>query len=171
MLSKKAKYALKALLFLAREEGKGPVLIADLAETEAIPKKFLELILLDLKRQGILHSKKGKGGGYYLGKPPDTVTLGHVIRLLDGPLAPLPCVSQTAYQRCEECRDEMSCGIRLVMKEVRDATARILDGMSLMDVLKNVKSFEAAYGTLSQSGTGNNGTAQGRRIQKTKTKR
>jgi Rrf2 family protein len=144
MLSKKAKYALKALLFLAQEEGKGPILIADLAESQVIPKKFLELILLDLRKQGILQSKKGKGGGYYLGKPPEAITLGQVIRHLDGPLAPLPCVSQTAYQRCEECKDEMTCGLRLAMKEVRDATARILDGMSLTDVLKNVKSFEAA---------------------------
>ncbi len=137
MLSKKAKYALKALLVLAREREQGPIVIAELAEREAIPKKFLERILLDLKNHGILQSKKGRGGGYFLGKSPDAITMGQVIRLLDGPLAPLPCVSQTAYMKCDECKDEVTCGIRTVMKDVRDATAKILDGTSLMDVLKN----------------------------------
>ncbi|MBI3950339.1 MAG: Rrf2 family transcriptional regulator [Acidobacteria bacterium] len=139
MLSKKAKYALRALLALARENEHEPVLISDLADREGIPKKFLELILLDLKKQGILQSKKGKGGGYFLGKAPEAINLGYVIRVLDGPLAPLPCVSQTAYMKCEECEDETTCGIRIVMKEVRDATARILDGTSLADVLKQVE--------------------------------
>jgi Rrf2 family protein len=138
MLSKKAKYALRALLLLAKEHGRGPVLISDLAQRESIPKKFLELILLDLKNQGVLQSKKGKGGGYFLGRPPEKITLGHVIRALDGPLAPLPCASQTAYLKCEECKDEATCGIRIVMREVRDATARILDSTSLMDVLGRV---------------------------------
>ncbi len=144
MLSKKAKYALRALLFLAREHGRGPVLISDLAEREKIPKKFLELILLDLKHQGILQSKKGKGGGYFLWKAPQSIYLGHVIRTLDGHLAPLPCASQTAYARCEECKDERTCGIRLVMKEVRDATARILDGTSLRGVLQKVERISKA---------------------------
>src|SRR3990172_7235269 len=139
MLSKKAKYALRALLLLAKEHGRGPVLISDLAQRESIPKKFLELILLDLKNQGVLQSKKGKGGGYFLSKAPQAVTLGHVIRALDGPLAPLPCVSQTAYMKCEECKDEMTCGIRIVMKEVRDATAKILDGTSLAEILERVE--------------------------------
>jgi Rrf2 family protein len=139
MLSMKAKYALRALLRLAEEYGKGPVLIADLAEREHIPKKFLELILLDLKNKGILHSKKGKGGGYFLGKPPEALAIGQVIRLLDGPLAPLPCVSQIAYRKCEECPDEKTCGIRLVMKQVRDATAEILDGTSLASLLRQAK--------------------------------
>ncbi|MBI3802676.1 MAG: Rrf2 family transcriptional regulator [Nitrospirae bacterium] len=139
MLSKKAKYALQALTLLTKEYGRGPILISELAEKEGIPKKFLELILLTLKNKGILQSKKGKGGGYFLGRPPDNITLGEVIRILDGPLAPLPCVSQTAYRRCDECQDEINCGIRLVMKEVRDETARILDGTSLADLLKNVE--------------------------------
>lgn len=142
MLSKKAKYALKALLLLAEEYGNGPVLISDLAEREGIPKKFLELILLELKKQGVLQSKKGKGGGYLLGKPPDAVTFGQVIRILDGPLAPVPCVSQMAYQRCEECKDEATCGVRIVMKETRDAIAGILDGMSLADVLRKVRGIK-----------------------------
>jgi len=149
MLSKKAKYALKALLFLAREKGKGAVLIAHIAQKEGVPKKFLELILLDLKHQGILQSKKGKGGGYYLGKSPEQISFGQVIRILDGPLAPLPCVSLTAYQRCEECKDEVTCGIRMVMKELRDSTARILDGMSLADVNKNVRSVQEVLAQVS----------------------
>ena len=139
MLSKKAKYGLRALLFLAKEHGQGPVLISEISQREGIPKKFLELILLDLKNQGVLQSKKGKGGGYFLAKAPQVVTLGHVIRALDGPLAPLPCVSQTAYVKCEECKDEMTCGIRIVMKEVRDATAKILDGTTLAEVLERVE--------------------------------
>lgn len=139
MLTKKSKYALKALLSLAESYGKGPILISELAEKEHIPKKFLELILLDLKNCGILQSKKGKGGGYMLGRSPDQITFGQVIRLLDGPLAPLPCVSQTAYHKCEECVDEHSCGIRVVMKDVRDATAQILDTTTLEDALHRVE--------------------------------
>jgi Rrf2 family protein len=138
MLSRKAKYGLRALIALARDYGKGPVLVAELATQERIPQKFLELILLDLKNHGLLHSRRGRGGGYLLGKPPDVVTLGQIIRILDGPLAPLPCVSQTAYRRCEECPDELTCGIRLAMKDVRDATARILDGTTLAQVLTRV---------------------------------
>jgi Rrf2 family protein len=137
-LSQKTKYALRALQLLAREHGKGPILISELAVKEDIPKKFLELILLELKHQGILQSKKGKGGGYFLRQPPDKVTLGQVIRAFDGPLAPLPCVSETSFRRCEECRDEMICGTRHVMKEVRDAMAKILDGTTLADLLKRV---------------------------------
>ena len=138
MLTKKAKYALQALLQLARENGQSPVLISELAQRERIPKKFLELILLYLKKHGILQSKKGKGGGYFLGKAPAAITMGQVIRILDGPLAPLPCVSQTAYMKCQECKDEKTCGIRMVMKEVRDETARILDGTTLADVLQQM---------------------------------
>ena len=135
MLSMKAKYGLRALTVLARKYGTGPVLIADLAASEGIPRKFLELILLELKRKGILQSKKGKGGGYNLAKPPSMVSVGDVIRALDGPIALLPCVSQSAYRRCDECVDEMTCGIRHVMKEVRDATAAILDQTTLEDLL------------------------------------
>ncbi|HTG72387.1 MAG TPA: Rrf2 family transcriptional regulator [Terriglobia bacterium] len=141
MLSKKAKYGLHALSKLAQEHGngKGPTLISDISASESIPHKFLELILLDLKRKGILLSKKGKGGGYSLGREPALITLGEIVRALDGPLAPLPCVSQTAYQPCDECVDERSCGIRNVMKEVRDATASILDGTTLQDLVNRSK--------------------------------
>jgi len=139
MLSKKAKYALIALTCLARRYGEGPVLISELAQKERIPKKFLELILLELKNQGYLQSKKGKGGGYSLRKSPEEITLGHVIRIIDGPLAPVPCVSLTAYQKCDECSDERRCGIRLVMKDVRDAIADILDKTSLQDVIRRIE--------------------------------
>lgn len=138
MLSHKAKYALKALTVLAYEYGQGPILISDIAVREAVPRKFLELILLELKNNGLLQSKKGKGGGYTLARPPETIHVGDVLRIVDGPLALLPCVSRSAYTRCEECRDELTCGIRIVMKDVRDATSRILDGTSLADLLKRV---------------------------------
>jgi Rrf2 family protein len=131
MLTKKSKYGLKAMLMLAEEAGHGPVLVADLADRQHLPKKFLEAILLELKRHGLLHSKKGRGGGYLLGRAPDAITVGQIIRVLEGPLALVPCVSQTAYMRCEECQDEKTCGVRLAMKDVRDATAEILDHMTL----------------------------------------
>jgi len=140
MLSKKTKYALLAMIALAKERGTEPVLIATLAENERIPKKFLELILLDLKNLGVVQSRKGKHGGYYLSRAPQEIKLGQIVRGIEGPLALIPCVSQTAYARCGECRDERSCGLRLVMKDVRDATARILDNTSLADVLARIES-------------------------------
>jgi Rrf2 family protein len=131
MLSKKSKYGLKALLELAGETGPRPIHASELAERQGLPKKFLESILLELKRHGLLHSKKGRGGGYVLTRKPGDITVGQVIRVLDGPLALTPCVSRTAYRRCDECLDEETCGIRLAMKEVRDATAHILDNTTL----------------------------------------
>src|SRR5215467_3200378 len=131
MLTRKSKYGIKAMLLLAEEADRGPVLIAELADRQRLPKKFLEAILLELKRHGLLHSKKGKGGGYLLGRKPTEITVGQIIRVLEGPLALTPCVSQTAYRRCEECIDEKTCGVRLAMKEVRDSTARILDHTTL----------------------------------------
>ena len=136
MISKKTKYGLQALLLLSREYGEGPLLISDLAERERIPKKFLEYILLQLKNAGVLQSRKGKGGGYSLAKPPAEISVGRAIRILEGPLAPVACVSETAYQRCTECHDEATCGIRLVMKDVRDAMAEILDHTTLQDMLQ-----------------------------------
>jgi Rrf2 family protein len=126
-------------LVLARDFGRGPVLISEVSQREGIPRKFLELILLELKNQGILGSKKGKGGGYFLARSPDTIHVADVLRAIDGPLAMTFCVSETGYQRCEECIDERTCGVRLVMKEVRDATAKILDTTSLADILKRVE--------------------------------
>ena len=134
MLSNKAKYGLKAMLHLAEREGQGGVLVADIAETQTIPKKFLDTILLEMKNSGLLHSKKGKGGGYMLARPAAKITVGQIIRILDGPLAPIPCVSQTAYRPCLDCRDEAACQIRRVMGQVRDATAAILDNTSLIDM-------------------------------------
>ena len=142
MLSKKSKYAIRALLALAKHQEHTPVLISAVAEQERIPKKFLELILLELKNAGLLQSKKGKGGGYSLARQPEAISLGEVMRALDGPLAPLPCVSQRAYQKCDECEDEATCGIRAVMKEVRDATAKVLDRESLADVLRRTERLQ-----------------------------
>lgn len=135
MLSKRAKYGLKALVGLARGFPDGKMLIGDLARRERIPKKFLELILLDLKHHGLLYSRRGRGGGYALAKPPSDIAIGSVVRMLDGPLAPMSCVSQTAYRRCDECVDERTCGIRVVMGQVREATARVLDDTSLAQML------------------------------------
>ncbi|HVX93629.1 MAG TPA: Rrf2 family transcriptional regulator [Polyangia bacterium] len=137
-LSRKGRYALRALYALAAQaaSGGGPMLIADLAERERIPRKFLEAILLELKNSGVLHSKKGKGGGYVLAKDPSQIVLGEVIRTIDGPLAPIPCVSERAYARCDECVDEATCGTRLVMKQVRDAIAQILDHTTLASAME-----------------------------------
>lgn len=131
MLNRKTKYGLRAVLDLAREAGHGPVLVSDLAERQRIPQKFLEAILLDLKRHGLLQSRKGKGGGYLLLGEPDRITVGQVIRVLEGPLALVPCVSQMAYAPCEDCIDEATCPVRLAMLEVREATSHILDNMTL----------------------------------------
>jgi Rrf2 family protein len=135
MLSSKAKYGLKAMVYLARREGQGPVLIADIAEAERIPKKFLDAILLEMKNFGLLSSKKGKGGGYVLARPASRITAADVVRVLDGPLAPVPCVSRTAYRRCDDCVDEDACAVRAVMQDVRDAIAAILDNTTLADIV------------------------------------
>lgn len=139
MLSKRTQYALKAMVALAKFEAGVPVMIATLAEQERIPKKFLELILLDLKNLGVVQSKQGKQGGYYLSRKSEAIQLGYIIRGIEGPLALLPCVSQSAYERCNDCPDERTCGLRLVMKEVRDATAKILDHTSLTNVLDRIE--------------------------------
>jgi Rrf2 family protein len=139
MLSRKAKYAIKALLALADSEPGEPVRISDLARAEQIPPKFLELILLGLRNQGILRSRKGKGGGYLLARDPSDIFLGQIVRMFDGPLAPVPCASQTAYVPCADCRNEAVCGVHLAMKEVRDATARVLDGTSLASLRSKVE--------------------------------
>lgn len=148
MLSKKAKYAIKALLALAEHEGEEPVRIMDLARDHQIPAKFLELILLDLRNQGILQSRKGKGGGYLLARDPGDIFLGQIVRMLDGPLAPVPCASQTGYVRCTDCRNEEVCGVRLAMKEVRDATAKILDGTSIASLRRQVDAASLSRATL-----------------------
>lgn len=136
MLSKKTKYAIKALLYLAKNHGKGPILIATLSKEEGIPKKFLEAILLDLRKQGILGSKIGVGGGYYLLKSPGEIYLSQVLRSIDGPIALIPCVSLNFYERCEDCKDEVACSIRAVMTDVRDATLKVVSETSILDMLK-----------------------------------
>ncbi|MCW5559301.1 MAG: Rrf2 family transcriptional regulator [Verrucomicrobiae bacterium] len=142
MLSQKAKYAIRALLHLARHGQGRPVLIKDIAEKEKLPRKFLEVILLEMKGAGILHSRPGKGGGYTLNRDPATIPLSRVIRLIDGPLALVSCVSQTGYAPCRDCLDERTCSIRAVLKRVRDSTAAILDETSLGDMLNDEKILE-----------------------------
>ena len=136
MLSKKAKYALKALEYMAENKGNTPLKISQIAEEQNIPQKFLEAILLELRKDGLLRSRLGKTGGYLLNKAPEEIRLGHVIRLLDGPIALVPCVSYKYYAPCEECPDEATCGCRDVFGDVREATNQILDTMSLADVIK-----------------------------------
>jgi len=136
MLSQKCKYALQALLVLAREKGDGLLLVSDIAERENLPKKFLEAILLELNRNGLVRSRRGRGGGYALAKPADLITFGQVVRIMDGPLAPLSCVSVNYYRRCDDCKDEQTCAIRKVMRRVRDAIAHELDGTTLADAVR-----------------------------------
>lgn len=131
MLSRKAKYALKALRLIALAGEGRSQRAEDLAAAEGIPRKFLEQALAQLRRHGVLTSRTGPGGGYLLARPAAEIPLGKIVRLLDGPLAPLPCASETAYRPCDECEDIEACGIRIVMRRVRDATAAILDGTSL----------------------------------------
>ncbi len=139
MLSKKCKYAIHALVYLAERYQQGPVHIQDIAEQQHIPKKFLEAILLELRNAKILHSKKGKGGGYYLYRKPEDVNLIEIMRLMDGAIAMLPCVSLNYYEPCEECRDEKNCGIRDVFIGVRDDTLRILSESTLAEILQRQK--------------------------------
>ena len=138
-LSKRTQYSLRALYALTRKFGEGPVLITTLAEAETIPKKFLEQILVSLKSAGFVSSKKGKGGGYILAQPPEKITIGSVIRAIEGPLAPLPCASETRFRKCDECVDIQTCGTRIVMRQVRDAMAAILDETTLEMVCKKVE--------------------------------
>lgn len=133
MLTSKAKYGLKALLYLTAHRERA-VQGAEIAEEQKIPKKFLDAILLQLKNDGMLTSRKGKGGGYRLAQAPESITTGRVVRLLDGPVAPIACVSRTAYRRCEDCQDEAACGIRQVMQQVRDQIAAVLDSTSIADM-------------------------------------
>ncbi len=136
MLSKKCKYAIHALVYLAERYQQGPVHIQEIAEEQRIPKKFLEAILLELRKAQILHSKKGKGGGYYLYKKPEDVNLIEIIRLMDGAIAMLPCVSLNYYEPCEECINEHLCGIRDAFLGVRDATLKVLSEHTLAQIVK-----------------------------------
>jgi Rrf2 family protein len=131
ILSKKTRYAIVALTRLAREYGRGPIQIKEIAESEKIPQSFLENILLELRKMGILGSKLGKSGGYYLLKKPEEVNLAEIVRHFEGTIALMYCVSERAYQPCEFCKDESICEIRKVFKEVRDTTYDILNRTTL----------------------------------------
>jgi Rrf2 family protein len=138
-ISKRGEYGMRALIALASMPVPGGVMqIKDIAAREQIPVKFLEQILLTLKNAGLVKSRMGSGGGYYLNKPANQITLGQVVRILDGPLAPITCVSQTAYETCG-CPDEETCGLRLVMLDVRNAISNILDCTTLADVARRVE--------------------------------
>lgn len=140
MISKKAKYALKALKMLAEYyEEKRPILISEIAEKESIPKKFLEAILLELRKNGVLHSQKGKGGGYMLRNAPDQTPLSKIIRVIDGPIAPVLCVSLNFYGKCDDCKDEETCRIRNIMMKIRDANLAVYDNTTIKDLLGEPK--------------------------------
>ena len=134
MLSKKSQYAFKALAYLTEKFNEGPVLISEIAKKKKIPLKFLENILLELKKADILDSKKGKGGGYFLKKSPEKIKVATVIRLVNGPIAMLPCVSLYFYERCKNC-NEKHCGLHDMMIEVRDATLGIVENRTLRDLV------------------------------------
>lgn len=135
LISQRAKYALRALVALAKARPEQPLLISEISRHQKIPKKFLEQILLELKRAGIVMSRRGRLGGYVLLRTPDKVTFGEVLRLIDGPIAPLPCLSKIAYRRCADCADEATCEIRHVFARVTIATREVLDTTSLADAV------------------------------------
>jgi Rrf2 family protein len=135
MLTKKTRYSILALTRLAKEYGKGTLLINEIAESEKIPKRFLESILLELKNNGFLGSKLGKKGGYYLKKKPEEISLLEIIRLFEGAIALLPCISEKFYQSCEHCKDEASCSIRLTFNDIRDYTLNKLSNTTLASLI------------------------------------
>lgn len=146
MLTMRTRYALKALTFLAERGDREPTLIGELSERGNIPKKYLEAILRELKQHGILSAQRGRGGGYTLLKAPSQVSLADVIRALDGPIAPVPCLSRTAYRPCDECRNETACGVRLVLRDVHVAMVDALERTTLEELVKRTR--EAVEDTL-----------------------
>lgn len=136
MISMRSKYAIKALSFMARSKDKDIHLIAELAAAENIPKKFLEAILLTLKSQGILGSRKGPGGGYWMAKAPSAITLGNIIRAFEGDLAPVQCLTENASGACPECSDLSTCATRLVMADVQKAVSSVVDNVTLADIIE-----------------------------------
>ncbi len=135
MLSRKTKYGLKALSYLARENSKDPVQIIVISEAENISQKFLESILLILRKATILQSKKGKGGGYFLAKPAEEITIASVLRVLEGPIAMVPCVSLNFYEKCNDCPDEEACSVHRLMVQVRDTNLGIFENTTLADLI------------------------------------
>lgn len=136
MLSKKTKYGLKALTYLASQDNQKPTQIAEIAEHENISQKFLESILLTLRRNGFLGSKKGKGGGYYLIKEPKDIPMTAIMRILEGPIAMVPCVSLNFYEKCDDCPTEDSCSVYRLMLKVRDANLKVYRNTSLADLIE-----------------------------------
>jgi Rrf2 family protein len=134
MLTKKGKYGLKAAVHLAGLRPGESALVADIAEANMIPKKFLDAILGELRNSGFLHSKKGKGGGYMLARPASKILVGDIVRTLDGPLAPIACASHNFYRPCDDCADQTTCAVRLMMLEVRGAIADVLDHRTLAEM-------------------------------------
>ena len=143
MLSQKAKYALQAVLILAEAWDNESLQIADIAERRRLPKRFLEQILLDLKHNGLVISRRGKNGGYGLIRPPGKITFAQVVRVIDGPIAPLPCLSTIAYQACDDCEDEAACAIRRVFARVHAATLDVLENTTLADAVSQPASVDA----------------------------
>lgn len=143
-LSVRGEYALRALIVLGLNHGRDVVRIQTISDQQNIPKRFLEQILNEMRAAGILESRRGLSGGYRLKLPPEQITLGKVIRLIEGPLAPVSCVSEKFYERCT-CPSEEKCGIRSIMKEVRDAIARILDGVSLAELCARVRQLQGEH--------------------------
>lgn len=135
MISKKTKYGLKALTYLAKQENNQPVQIGVISKAENISQKFLESILLTLKKNGFLGAKKGKGGGYYLLKDPKDIKMSSIMRILEGPIAMVPCVSLNFYEKCDDCPDENACAVHNLMIEVRDSTLNIFNNRSLADLI------------------------------------
>jgi Rrf2 family protein len=135
MISKKTKYGLKALTYLAKQENNQPVQIGVISKSENISQKFLESILLTLRKNGFLGSKKGKGGGYYLLKDPKDIKMSSIMRILEGPIAMVPCVSLNFYEKCNDCPDENACAVHNLMIEVRDSTLNIFNNKSLADLI------------------------------------
>ena len=136
VITKKTKYALMALAAMAEGDWRQPKLIADLSRDAGVPKKFLELILLELKNGGVVLSKKGPGGGYFLAMPPEKVNVAEVMRLSGGAIAPVGCLSKTRYEACSECPEERTCGVRLVLREVHEASIRVLERTKLTDMMR-----------------------------------
>ncbi len=136
MLSKKTKYGIKALTYLAKQEHRNPVSIATISKSENISLKFLESILLTLRKNGFLGSKKGKGGGYYLLKQPSEIQMTSIMRILEGPISMVPCVSLNFYEKCDDCPDENTCAVHNLMLEVRDSTLQIFRNTTLKDLCK-----------------------------------
>jgi Rrf2 family protein len=138
MLSQKAKYALRALMVLADHKTGEPMQLREIATAEKLPHKFLEATLLELRKHGILESRRGRSGGYRLARPAHLISFGEVIRIIDGPLAPLPCASVTQFRLCADCSDPPRCSIRWLMQRVRNATSGVLDECTLADALGKV---------------------------------